>query len=114
MLKIFEEQELFEMANIPKAQSGLGSTIWIDSYGKKRSVGHNKPRIKVGENPNALIPVSISKDPEILVDGKTIKNKRKIFKFISDNYETLMKHWNGELSDFEALTELYKYIKDNN
>lgn len=61
-----------------------------------------------------MIPIVISKeDPHIpkkilreLYGGHPFKGFAEIQSWITDNYETLMRHWNKELSDKEALTLL--------
>lgn len=61
--------ELFDMANVSKKDTKLPYDIWIDSEGKNRNTKQNCPRLIVDYNGDR-IPVSISKDPEILVKKK--------------------------------------------
>lgn len=107
------EVDLMEMANLEKSESGLPYNIWIDSQGKFRNVPHNSPRIKVDitGNYDTLVPVSIDRvAPVNLSDNPHIKipKFRKVSKWIIDNYDTLIKHWNKELTDLQALLELRK------
>ena len=98
---------LFEMANLTKADSGLDYDIWIDSVGNLRKGSHNEPRLKVDVD-NDRIPVLIDeKEPKILVNKK-IKGFNKIKKWIIQNYDILIKHWNKELTDRQALNALSK------
>jgi hypothetical protein len=100
-----EEDCFFEMANIKSRETGLPYDIWIDSMGSRRNIPHNTPRIKVDVN-GERIPVLISK--EDIKCQKDFLDKAKIVNWIKDNYETLIRHWNGEISDFEAITLLIK------
>ena len=100
-----DEEYLTEMANATKNDTGLPYDIWLDSAGKNRKNKRSEPRFKVSID-NDLIPISISKDPKVLIE-KEIKKWSLIKKFVVDNYEDLMKHWNGELTDREILNILY-------
>ena len=103
------KNELQEMANISKDKTGLPFDIWLDSVGKDRKVSHRKPRLKVRLDNKELIPVSIEKEPKILVKGKDIPKFRQFRKFLLLNYEILMKHWNLEIEDDDVL-DLIKSI----
>lgn len=101
-----ENDSLFEMANVSKDDTGLPYTLWIDSLGSRRKTGHNDPRLKVEVNGNR-IPVSISKNPEILVNKK-INNFGEVRDYIIRYYDVFIKHWRGELTDRQALDMLNK------
>ena len=105
----FIKNELQEMANISKDKTGLSYDIWLDSVGKDRKVSHRKPRLKVRLDNKELIPVSIEREPKILVKGKEIPKFRQFKKFILLNYDILMKHWNLEIEDDDVL-DLIKSI----
>lgn len=38
---------LLEMPNLSRKQTGLPYTVWLDFAGDNREVGHNVPRLKV-------------------------------------------------------------------
>lgn len=96
----------FEMANLKKQESGLPYDIWLDSAGCKRNTPHNAMRIKVGLG-DELIPVVIYSKRDIR-PLRPFKRENEIISWASDNYDTLFKHWNGELSDRQALNLLAK------
>lgn len=106
MIKILNENQFFEMANVSKKDTGLPYNIWIDSAGASRNTKHNIPRIKV-DTGNDLIPVSISRSPEILVNKK-IPKFLEIQNYIIKYYDVLMSHWNKEITDKQALNLLGK------
>ena len=101
---IYKSDELFEMANVSKKDTKLPYDIWIDSEGKNRNTKQNYPRLKVDYNGDR-IPVSISKDPEILVKKK-IPEFPKIKAWIKKYSVVLLQHWNKEITDKEALNQL--------
>lgn len=96
----------FEMANLRKQESGLPYDIWLDSAGYRRNTRHNVMRIKVSID-NELIPVIIASQRDIRPQ-KHFKRENEIISWASDNYYTLFKHWNSELSDRQALNLLAK------
>lgn len=93
------------MANLLKDKTGLPYDIWIDEQGDDRNIPHHIPRLKV-DTKEGRIPVSIEKEPKILVD-KDIPKFRIVKKWIMKNYDILIKRWNREITN----TELRKRIK---
>lgn len=100
------KQTYFEMANLRKQESGLPYDIWLDSAGRKRNIPHNVMMIKVSID-NEFIPVIIVSQRDIRPQ-KHFKRENEIVSWASDNYYTLFKHWNNELSDRQALNLLAK------
>ena len=100
------KQTCFEMANLRKHESGLPYDIWLDSAGYKRNTPHNVMRINVSID-NELIPVIIASQRDIRPQ-KHFKRENEIILWASNNYDTLFRHWNGELSDRQTLNILAK------
>ena len=100
------KQTRFEMANLRKHESGLPYDICLDSAGYKRNTPHNVMSIKVSID-NELIPVIIASQRDIR-PKKHFKRENEITLWASNNYDTLFKHWNNELSDRQALNILAK------
>lgn len=93
-------EPLFEFANAPKAITGLPVIIWIQA---KIDVQHQLPRIKFQNSysnkvePNNLIPLSISDDPQVLVNTKLNINNddlNKIKQWVKNNKTLLLQYWN--------------------
>ena len=99
------KQTCFEMANLRKQESGLPYDIWLDSAGYKRNTPHNVMRIKVSID-NELIPIIASQRD--IRPQKHFKRENEIILWASNNYDTLFRHWNGKLSDRQALNLLAK------
>ena len=100
------KQTCFEIANLRKQESGLLYDIWLDSAGYKRNTPHNVMKIKVSID-NEFIPVIIASQRDIRPQ-KHFKRENEIILWASNNYDTLFRHWNGELSDRRALNILAK------
>lgn len=69
------DNTLFEMANISKAKTGLCCIIWVQTNTPQSTGKHNAPRLKFSDD-NKLIPVTISKNPQLLSGYK--ENELKI------------------------------------
>ena len=93
-----------EMANVSMKDTKLPYDVWIDSEGKNRKAKNDYPRLIVDCNGD-MIPVSISKNPEILVKKK-ISEFPKVSSWIKKYFATLLQHWNKEITDREALNQL--------
>lgn len=94
----------FEMANLRKQESGLPYDVWLDSADCTRNTPHDMMRISVGVD-DELIPVIIVSQRDIR-PLRSFKRENEIISWAYDNYDTLFKHWNGELSDRQALNLL--------
>lgn len=104
-----ERHSYFEMASLRKHESGLPYDIWLDSAGCTRNTYHNMMRIKVGIG-DELIPVIIASQRDIR-PLRPFRMEDEIISWVYDNYDTLFKHLNGELSDRQALNLLTKIDK---
>lgn len=97
---------IYGMAVIDKNLSGLPYDIWLDPAASNRNMRHNSPRLKVvvdGER----IPYIISDNPRQAVGTrKKVKHEADIIAWIIQNKEVLLKQWNNEISDKEALDKV--------
>lgn len=106
MIRIVDCEKLLEMANVSKNDTKLPYDIWIDSFGKDRSVKHNVPRVKVNVD-GEWIPISIEDNPKILVKRRnSFKGEKEIIEYIKKYLNVFISHWNKEITDREALNLL--------
>lgn len=104
------ESRFFEMSNIRKDRTGLPYDLWVDSLGSSRNIEHNLPRVKFNIDGD-LVPFSIEDSPKILIDEE-VRHHRDLIKFIKDNKDILLKHWNHEIDDGQIINYLtYVYRK---
>ncbi len=114
-----ENETSFLMRFIPKNESGLPINIWIDENNSLNNIYNFPPNIKFQndyEDKITLnyIPISISKDPEILISSKIniSDNDFSLLKqFIIRNEKILLKH-NSKKIDTEKLIK--KWISTKN
>lgn len=106
--------QLFEMSNIRKNESGLPVNIYVSSGGSVNK--RHGPRIKVMYdtsdkfNPHATVSVLLKRDitSDDVVGYERLPTKilNPIRDYINLNYDILMKYWNDEVSTIEMLTQL--------
>lgn len=104
-----KNEPLNEMSNLMKSDTGLPVIVWFCG---ETEVEHNLPRIKFQNNysnkiqKSELVPMSISNEPEILINIKlNIKQKDidKIKEWVKLNKNTLLDYWNYKISTRHAL-----------
>lgn len=106
-----KHNRLFEMTHLTQKRTGLPMIIWVSpalrSHGARIKVQTDYSH-KVTED---TFSVSISSSPEIKA-GNTgkIKSKElsKVFQFVIDNEEGLMKIWNQEIDHIEFVLDYMK------
>lgn len=110
----FRKEPILRMANLYPKRTHLPVVIWVDNLGSARKGKHNEPRIKVqnvkdDKAVDDTFSLSISKNPEILSGKRKLSNDdyKEIVKFVSDNYDVLMKHWNQEIDEDELKEIIY-------
>ena len=121
--KLFEKdsynskERIADMSNIRQIRTGLDVIIWVETNGGERETKHNLARIKFEDvNTKKLIPISISKKPELLrgynEDKININAKqlRAIKKWIIENYDALMDLWEGVITTDDFIVDRMKKI----
>ena len=109
------------MANISQNTTGLDVIVWVQTINTQSNVKHNLPRIKFQNNTstkiqiNELIPISISDNPQILLNNNDL-NKIKISQaqinvikqWIIKNKEILIDYWEEKITTSELWQKLKK------
>jgi hypothetical protein len=113
--ELLEVEDLFEMSNLQKEDTGLSKTIWVSV--KLHSSG---PRIKVNFD-NSLrfddsnnFSVTIDNNPRVVAGGTEELIIRKIgaeelsdvYDWVKLNQPTLLAYWNGEISTRNMLNNI--------
>ena len=91
--------------------------IWVETNGAERETKHNLARIKFEDvNTKNLIPISISKQPELLGGYNenniniNAKQLQAIKKWIKENYDALMDLWKGVITTDDFIVDRIKKI----
>jgi len=115
---------LYEMARFDKEVSGLPMIVWVAPNDGTNTGQHNAPRLKFQDNTSnrvsarGLVPISIdSTNPIILVKNyKTnlpSKDIVKLKQWIIQNYNILLRYWNGEVLEGILMRDAKPYVKTN-
>ena len=118
---VYTDEMLLEMASISQNTTGLDVVIWVQTNNTQSTGKHNLPQIKFQNNTstkvqlNELIPISISDNPEILLENNDL-NKIKISQaqineikqWIVKNKEILMDYWKEKITTDELFQKLKK------
>lgn len=97
-------KDSFEIVVANKEDTKLPYDIALDSLGRERAGAIPYIFILCERR---KIPISISKQPHIMRSRKQHnQNFNIIFKWVEENYNVLIKHWNKEISDKDILNIL--------
>ena len=99
------DEEVSEMLRLGKEGTGLKYKVWLDYLGKERARKNNSPRLMIDLSGHGrdFVPISIDKfNPKILID-REVEDFENVADWIKKNYSVLIRHWNQELDDFDAI-----------
>ena len=109
---------IFGMANLNPAKSGLSVIIWSDHAGVLRNKKDRAPRLKIGTNDES-VPVSISDSPTVLVPKSwdkrfkksTVAGIKEGIEYVARNYDIFLKHYNDTNFEFDD-EDLYDALRE--
>lgn len=104
-----DDNEGFEMAIASAARTGLPYDLCIDSVGKDRNVSNNSPKVKVGSKGEEVSLLIAARSKVLVGDGKKLEKLSEVMKFIEENYEAFLFHWNKKWYDM-AMLDYIKYV----
>ena len=101
---------MMEMANLRPRNTGLSFFVWVDEMGEYRKDKHSTPRIKLAKDTpkNVIASVSINKNATVLTGNVEAGELTSVKKWVSLNYDLLIKHWKGDIDTFELFKKLQK------
>ncbi len=91
------DDELFEMANVLPADSGLRHRVWVSV---NMHQWHNRPRLKVEGTNKQFYPASIDDPVEMLEGwppGFSAADFHDLQQFIALNRDLLLDYWNDRI-----------------
>jgi hypothetical protein len=115
---------LFEFANIPPEETGIGTTIWVQFVPDDKKIPHDI-RLKAAPNNtktnlDEMCDIVFDRTGKIIEmipnkSGKIImgKNKRNLQKWIYLNIDILILHWTRQIGSVEFIRKL-KSLKNTN
>jgi len=121
----FEEDYGFFWATIDKKYTGLPVDLRIDDIGSQRTpklIHFSEPLLTFqnsydGRIYTDVLPMSISKNPQVLDDEEFISIKPEdveaVRRFVINHYELLVKHWKQEIDTMELCQILKKEVEQD-
>lgn len=103
------ENELFDMANLSPALTGLPMVVWISERGRARHDARVKVSLVHGRRAHPDQTVSVSVRPAVeLVAGPALdaRDLDQVRRWIELNREALLAYWNGDLLTDEVIGKL--------
>ena len=109
-------EDLFEMANLRKTETGLPVNIYVSSGGAIK--GRHGPRIKVmykssdkfdiNSTVSVLLKKDIDEDDVIGYDKLDSNIFNAIKQYLNLNYDCLLEYWKDDISTMELMNKLKK------
>ena len=104
-----ETDDLFEMANLSPALTGLPMIVWISERGHARQDARVKVSLVHGRRARPDRTASVSVRPTVeIVAGRRLDRQDMdlVRKWIELNREVIIAYWNGDLLTDEAIARL--------
>ena len=104
-----ETEDLFEMANLSPALTGLPMIVWISERGRARHDARVKVSLVHGRRARPDRTASVSVRPTVdVVAGPELDRRdlELVRQWIELNRETIIAYWDGDLLTDEAIARL--------
>jgi hypothetical protein len=94
-----ETEDLFEMANLFPATTGLPMTVWVSPRGNARHDVRIKVHMAHGNqmNPANTAVVAVRPSPRVVAGRLAPDDERAVLEWISLNEAALIAYWDGQL-----------------
>jgi len=98
-----ETEDLFEMANLFPATTGLPMTVWVSPRGGARHDVRIKVNMTHGNQMNAAntAVVAVRPRPNILAGRLAVDDERAVFRWVALNEAALIAYWNGQIDTIQ-------------
>ncbi len=102
------DDELFEMANLYPAETGLAMTIWVSPRGNARHDARIKVNTVHGNRmtiDNTAV-VSIRPSPRVVTGRLSSEDEEAVRRWIALNTAALIAYWDGEIGTIQLAQSL--------
>lgn len=102
-----DDFDLYEMANLYPAETGLPMTIWVSPRGHARHDARIKVNMVHGKRmtPSTVAVVGI-RPPHLHAGRLSTSDERAVFSWIRLNEAALIDYWNGSIGTIELARRL--------
>lgn len=97
-----EAEDLFEMANLFPATTGLPMTVWVSPRGNARHDVRIKVDMTHGNQMNpANTAVAVRPSPRVIAGRLSPEDERAVFAWVSLNETALGAYWDGQIDTIQ-------------
>jgi hypothetical protein len=98
-----QDLDLFEMANLYPATTGLPMTVWVSPRGHARHDARVKVNMAHGPSMDAsnTAVVGIRPVPSLIIGSLSAADKQAVFGWIERNTAALMDFWDGKIDTIQ-------------
>ena len=96
-------EDLFEMANLYPATTGLPMTVWVSPKGNARHDVRVKVNMTHGNQMNATntAVVGLRPAPHVIAGRLSADDERAVFQWASLNADALIAYWDGQIDTIQ-------------
>jgi len=100
-----EPDDLFEMANLFPATTGLPMTVWVSPRGNSRHDVRVKVNMTHGNqmNPGNTAIVGVPPSPHLIAGDLSRDDENAVYQWISLNTAARLEYWEGELDNSQLV-----------
>jgi hypothetical protein len=97
------EDDLFEMANLFPATTGLPMTVWVSPRGNASHDVRIKANMTHGNqmNPTNTAVIGVRPSPHMIAGRFSPPDERAVFEWVSLNSDALVAYWNGQIDTIQ-------------
>ena len=98
-----ETEDLFEMANLFPATTGLPMTVWVSPRGNARHDVRVKVNMTHGNQMNAAntAVVGLRPVPHVIAGRLSPEDERAVIQWVSLNTDALVSYWDGQIDTIQ-------------
>jgi hypothetical protein len=103
-------EDLFEMANLFPAETGLPMTVWVSPRGRARHDARIKVHMTYGNSmdPTNTAVVGIRPAPHLIAGNLDTRDLNLVTAWVQLNRDTLIAYWDGQIGTIQMARQLRK------
>src|SRR6516165_12040462 len=98
-----DNRDLFEIANLYPAETGLPMTVWVSPRGNARHDVRIKVNMTHGDQMNIAntAVVGVRPTPHVIAGHLSPDEQRAVFEWVSLNTAVIVEYWDGRIDTIE-------------
>jgi hypothetical protein len=101
-------EDLFEMANLFPASTGLPMTVWVSPRGRAQHDVRVKVHMAHGNSmdPSNTAVVAVRPAPRLIAGHLDTSDQQAVFAWVTLNHAALVRYWNGDIDTIQLVQQL--------